>query len=110
MSKKIDKNRPYAEVHGVIGAVYEQDGIYYTANGEQSLLASPFAEEPPPVKDNSPWSTHFLEEVESPPHDAIKGGDEIETMHWRHLKTLVESYGGTWTNRSDALRFLKEGK
>ncbi len=105
--KILDKNRPYAEVHGMLGVAYEQDGLTFNRAGIQSV-ASEYVEEVRPPEDKS--VTHFMEEQASPPQDETAGGTSIETMHWRHLKTLVESYGGEWKNRQNAIEFLKGKK
>lgn len=110
MPKILDKSRPYAEVYGLSGVAYEQDGLTFNRSGKLSLPIS-HTEEVIPKEDKSLPPSYFTEEQPSPPQqDEISGGTSIETMHWKHLKTLVESYGGEWNNRQEAIVFLKRGK
>lgn len=103
----LDKSRPYAEIHGLPGVAYEQDGITFNRAGLAALEVL-YVEEIRLPEDKT--ILHFTEEQQSPPQDETSGGNSVETMHWKHLKTLVESYGGEWTNRQEAILFLKKGE
>lgn len=102
----LDFSKPYAEIHGLRGAVYEQNGLYYKSDGAPATGVASFVDEiivqddsvPPPIacyeQETLPASNH---------HDERN----LEDMHWRHLKPLVEIYGGEWTNKQDAIKFIK---
>lgn len=107
MPKTLDKSRPFAEVHGLPGVCYEQDGVTFNRAGIPAV-GVPYVEEIQPPEDKS--VVHSVEYQASPPQDEAGEGSTIEKMHWKHLKTLVESYGGEWTNRQDAIIFLKKGE
>lgn len=102
---KLDYSRPYAEVYGLPGVAFEQGGQYFNAIG---IHAQPVieAEEIPPPVDNEPLPYCTLIEQASEP----VAPSTLDTMHWRHLKALVESYGGAYTNKEEALSFLKGTK
>ena len=79
----LDFSSPYSEVFGVEGARFLQDGRLFRGNGRE-------------VGDNS---------IEPILDDKREPSDPSQ-MHWRSLKVLVESFGGTFTNKADAIKFL----
>ncbi len=105
----LDRSRPYAEVCGLPGAAFEQDGIMYKHDGS---LATPehIVEEPEPYNgpEINPPSVSCIE-AQSPPVD-VKDGQVLDDMHWRKLKILVESFDGTWTTRENAIKFIRGRK
>lgn len=47
------------------------------------------------------------------PYDPLTADDmltrvtsDVAQMHWQQLKVLVESYGGSWSGKEDAVQFL----
>ena len=99
--QELDDSRPYSEILGVVGVRFEQDGRYFNNAHHQvdwggNIIAyATVAPEndtidPPPVASGQT--------------DAPTGS--LSALHWRHLKAMVESYGGEWTNKVDAIRFL----
>ena len=108
-SKKIDWSKPYAELIGLPGASFEQDGIKFKANGMESDSVAPFVEEII-EEDNSelPYICCIPQETPSIEEKAIEeSGRDLESMHWRHLKALVECYGGEYEDKERAMEFLK---
>lgn len=105
----LDRSKPYAEVHGLPGVVFEQDSQYYDMVGN---IATPKnqIEEVEPVDDGLPLPYNYLTEQSTLPVEPQQKGDTLEDMHWRHLKALVESYGGEWNNKEKALEFLRGKK
>lgn len=83
---RLDFNRPHAELYGVPGATFEQNGRYFRSNGEP-VDAEPEAAGP---------------EAEQPAANSKSLGDLPD----RQLKVLVEQFGGEWTSRPQALQFL----
>jgi len=37
----------------------------------------------------------------------VEGNEELENLHWKKLKEMVESNGGTWVNKIEGIAFLK---
>ena len=109
MLRILDKNKPYAEIHGLPGAMYEQNGIMFKGDLTEALSTEPFLEEALPPEDISEPPVVFCIEQKTEPHD-FSDGKTIFDMHWKPLKLLVESYGGEWTNRASAIEFLKGRK
>ena len=86
---RFDVTMPYAEVCGVPGVSYEQNGVFYTVAGHE-------------VRDGVV--------VLAPDEPADAGPtSEFRGMHWKQLKALVESYGEDWTNKDNAVAFLERG-
>lgn len=78
----LDRARPYGEVCGGAARTYEQDGLAFDSRG---VLIG--------------------DEPEPPTAPAAPPG--VDRMSAEELRTLVEAYGGTYTTRVDAIRFLK---
>lgn len=108
MPLKLDKTKPYAEVCGLPGAVFEQNGVMFKTDGSVANDTAPIIEEiyvsEPEL---NPPSVSCIEQ-QSNPVDHYNG-QALEDLHWRKLKAIVEVYGGTWTNRADAIVFIKKG-
>lgn len=80
----LDRNRPYAEVFGELGVKWEQGGVLYDVSGKRVGGAEipTFAPEP----------------------EAAEGFDAMTTDQ---LKAQVAIYGGSWSGRAAAIKFLK---
>lgn len=103
----LDRSKPYSEVHGLPGAMFEQAGVLFKFNGAPAVDVAPFVEESiisEPYEINPPEVSCI--EQPSIPSD----GKTMEDMHWQHLRMLVESFGGTWSNRHDAIAFMNGKK
>lgn len=70
----------------------------------------PKVEEKPEEPKKLSFAEPEVEEKKAEP-EALKqdSGKKFKDMHWSHLKKLVESFGGTWKNTDEAIKFL-EGK
>lgn len=99
---QLNRNKPFAEVHGLPGAIYEQEGMYFNGNGDESSLRSIEEETSIISEEIIPPNPLSASEIMAPESDSGLG-----EMHWKHLKALVESYGGEWENKEKALIFLK---
>ena len=84
---RLDESQPYAEIHGGGVVRYEQNGRMFLPNGRE--VGAP---------------DDGLDDV---PAEAPAGASSYQSMHWKTLKAIVESYGGTWTNKEAAIRFLE---
>lgn len=93
----LDKSEPHSIVIGLPGVVFEQDGRYYRHNGDEvsedgALLA--------------------VSDIVLPEQIAPVLAEEAAPARRRgpvpnaELKQLVEQFGGTWTDRTDAIAFL----
>lgn len=100
----LDLSKPYSEVHGLPGAAYEQNGIVYNGAGK---VASPqeYEEDESVVDDSIPPAVCCYEQPTAP--NETSHDDSIQGMPTKHLKALVESFGGEWTGRKAALEFMK---
>lgn len=93
--------------------MYEQDGVLFKSNGIEAYSSDVehIIEEITSDDDNDPLPYVFCIDQKSESADPIEanlgGARELETMHWKHLKALVEVYGGTWENKDKAIAFLK---
>lgn len=87
---RFDPTQPYAEVIGIAGAKYEQNGRRFSPGGFEVLPDGRVVEDEP----------------ENAADEEAPEGEGFSGMHWRHLKAMVEAAGGEWTNKEDALRFL----
>lgn len=103
---RLDFSKPYAEVHGQLGAVYEQNGLLYRGDGSPATNLQDIPEEVFVKDDSIPPPVCVIESPSLPIESTERN---LQDMHWRHLKALVESFGGEWTNRLDAIKFM-EGK
>lgn len=107
MSKVLDKSKPFATVYGQPGVSYEQNGVLFNAGGnaveESTLIPCEEAPEVVPEDKNEPLVLTSVVDDKPRPDEALSLGQK----HWKHLKVMVEAYGGEWTTRADAVEFLK---
>lgn len=82
---RLDFSQPHAEVYGVPGTAFEQNGRYFRPNGDP-VVADTEAE-PAPVAESESKSVADLPD--------------------KQLKVLVEQFGGEWQGRARALAFLE---
>lgn len=107
----LDQSKPYAEVHGLPGAMYEQNGALFKGNGMEAFpsdvehIIDDIAIED--SNDPLPYLCCVEQSSESPVIVHAEEGRDLGNMHWRHLKALVEVYGETWENKEKAIAFLK---
>lgn len=110
----LDWTRSYAVISGLPGAAYEQDGRKFKTNGMEVLPSDlepiPDPEEVDDGPEINPPSVSCIE-IHTPESN---GADKpLAEMDWKHLKVLVESFGGEYKNKEQAVGFLsgkhKEG-
>lgn len=101
----LDFSKPYGEVHGLPGAMYEQGGQYFRGDGSPATAINPYKEESVVPDDSVPPPVACYEQPTVPQEVSADTG--IEGMHWKHLKALVESYGGQWTDKKTAVAFMR---
>lgn len=113
-----DPAKPFAEVFQAgRPPLYEQDGRLFDRGGKPLPSELPEVQ----IEDAAPPADE-QEAGELPSFTIVRGNDGegealpakpdeefpgLDKMHWTHLKVMVEQYGGTWTNKRDALKFLK---
>lgn len=109
----IDDTRPKAEVYGLPGVAYEQDGILYTSAGVEAMpedyAQAPEDEVPP----DDPYDPHIglvVIQGEGETSQASTVNDTFETMHHMQLKALMRTYGFDWTDRENAIHTLRNLK
>ena len=84
--KKLNKDLPYGLVSGLADHRYVQDGCKFNVQGEE--VGAP------------------QETVASPTPVVVKKTN-YQLMKNDTLKELIIDNGGVWTNRKDAIKFLK---
>ncbi len=89
---RLNRGEPYAQVAGIPGVAWQQGGRLFNPAGVE-------------VDENGDVLEGAREEPE--PIEASDDDVPLEDKHWKHLKALVEMYGGTWTNRAEAIAYLK---
>jgi hypothetical protein len=106
---RFDKNAPYELVGGLPGATYIQNGRYFNNGGaEVELYRSGEGTEARTLArtiQNSNPNLTVADEIELA--GTIDTPTSPKSMHWRHLKALVEGYGHVWKDRQTALLFLE---
>lgn len=99
MSSKLDKSRPYGVIRGQHPATYIQGGKYFLGNGTEYVSGKkPETKPVEPAKEPEPTA-----QAAAPAED----GEDLESLHWSQLRKMVEDAGGTWSNKTDAIAFLK---
>jgi hypothetical protein len=101
----LDRARPFAEVYGLPGAVFEQDGKFFRTDGSEAKSLGSYDEPTVSVSEEIIPAVTCIEQPSLPVE--MENGRNLEDMHWRHLKALIESFGGEWTTRKDAIEFMK---
>ena len=103
----LNRSRSYAEIIGLPGVAYEQDGRRFDSSGKEieALDFEPVEERAGKTPDDILPAVTVIE-AQTPPGQSDEG-KSLEKMHWRHLKAMVETYGGEWTNTRDAVTFLR---
>lgn len=106
--RTLDRSRPFSEVYGLIGVAYTQDDLNFNPGG---LEVNPLSFEriddeptPPSPRDDTPIFPAIVMSSNPTPEDREKG---LDAKHWKHLKVMVEAYGGEWTTREAAIEFLR---
>lgn len=105
---RLNRALPYDTVGGCPGVAYLQNGLYFTAGGQEAEIIhvdDGNGGKMPLGRAKVGADDDLVPPLENMPVDHAKPQDP-KTLHWRQLKALVEQYGGTWTNRDDALAFL----
>ena len=111
MGRTLDRTKDFAEVCGLPGVRYHQDGISFGGNEQEIDPAgvTPINHElpKPSGRDDTPIHVAVLQtEIK----EVDNATSSIENLEFSKLKKLVESYGGVFENRKQAIKFLKGGK
>ena len=105
----LNRALPFDVVGGCPGVAYQQNGSYFNNGGiEVEIVEVPNEDGTisPQGRVKVGATDDLMPTIENVPVDT-KIPQSPEIMHWRQLKCLVEQYGGTYTNRVDALMFLQ---
>jgi len=92
---KLNRAKPYAEVYGGAGVLYEQAGLLFLPNGRQVGDTSTDVEPEPNID-------MMLAKADS-------GECPVEELDETQLRALVESFGVEYQTRAQALAYLKDG-
>ncbi len=83
----------------------------FNGSGNESISVEHIIDEVVVKNFNDPMHTSFCIEQSSEPLVSVRQEEsqarDLDSMHWRHLKALVEVYGETWENKEKAIAFLK---
>jgi hypothetical protein len=97
---------PYAQVFGIGGVAWEQNGIHYTPRGEPVSVKTEFIRGETRDEDTTRYTVSAL------PVDAVSApaNDPLISKHWRELKALLEAQGHEWPGtKEDAVKLLRGG-
>lgn len=100
----LDRTKPYAEVYGLLGVAFEQNGVYFKGNGQVAVDPRSAFVEPDPIDHSS--DNDIIRPATEMPTEPPKGKG-MDQMDDKSLRTLLEAYGGEWTSRKDAIKFLR---
>jgi len=100
---------PYDIVGGCPGVAYKQNGHLFNNGGveveiETITNADGTTRSRGRIKLDA--TDDLMRSADTLPID-VEPVQDPATMHWRSLKFLVEQYGGTWTDRAAAVKFLE---
>lgn len=100
VNKKLDSSRPYAEVMGILGAAFEQDGAYYSHSGD-AVQAIEEYDDSEPLKAERDDTPIF-------PAEVTIGQKEEKTYYLSTaiLKAMLEQYGEKYESRAQAVAFI----
>lgn len=94
MVPRLDRTRPFDLVYSSdFGLRLAQDGKVFLPNGCEVGVEDTLPRDRPYDPFEGSITTHVV--------------SDIEHMQWQQLRVLVESYGGVWKNKDEALMFLK---
>ncbi len=103
---RFDPNEPFGEVFGIPGVKYTQHNRLYGLNGHEVRVV-----DEPPDAESGEVRRHAeaidLDDGEVLVKPEATSSNDFESMHWTALKAMVESYGGEWSNKADAIKFLR---
>lgn len=104
--RQLDRSRPYGVITGLLGARFEQDNFLFNSAGSEVAPENTIEDIQPEIQPDIEDAVDIKPAAvaETRPEKEIKS---FEDMHWKHLKPLVESYGGEWTTKDDAIKFLR---
>lgn len=116
--RTIDDTRPKAEVYGMSGAAFEQDGVFYSSAGLEIFpeeRQEPPEEEILPENPNDPNIGYTVVSSE-PVVDLTPDGEPVVTdstyagMHHMKLRAMLKIYDVEWTDRDSAIAYLSGKK
>lgn len=104
--RQLDRSRPHGVITGLLGARFEQDNILFNSAGTEvspDQVHEDMIEEPQPKEEEAQADIKPATIAEPSPEPEAKS---FEEMHWKQLKVMVETYGGEFTNKEEAIKFL----
>jgi len=106
---KLNREKPYGEVFGLTDARYYQNGKYFNAAGdevtEDGELVRPSKKSP-----TIPAGSGAEVTQKGEPVTEAEPADDLESLPWIKLQELVNTAGGTYKNKKQAVEFLRSLK
>ena len=105
---RLNRALPFELVGGCPGVAFQQNGLSFNAGGQEVeivQISDGNGGQKPVGRVKVDATDDLCPTPENMPVDTTRPPD-IKSLHWRQLKALVEQYGGVWTDRADALKFL----
>ena len=107
---KFDPKQSFAEVWGIPGVAFSQNGHSFNGRGELITDASqtfPLQEvnKDPTPDDGTVPKCYVQEDNLSPSNENVK--ENLDTMHWKKLQVMLSIYGEEYKDRPSAIAFLK---
>ena len=96
---RFNPNRHFAEVYGLPGVAYQQDGRYFLKNGD-------LAQHPEAAEEDAAPPEPMPVAVAAPEPEAIKSPGRPTRAEEAALKLQMEAYGEEWQGVPHARKFL----
>lgn len=100
---RLDFSQPYGELSGPPGAAFEQNGRYFRRDGREVAIIKAVNDDGEEITVAQLIDGDGAVEYAPP-------ADELDSMHWKHLKALLESFGVEYENKEQALAFLRANR
>lgn len=103
----LDRKRPYEQVFGIPGVTFSQDGRVFNSSGHPVTYRW---EDTGEMDRSGDPISRCVVELDREPAPVVKAGSatsDLEQMHWKTLKVILDQYGEPFTSRENAIAFLK---
>jgi hypothetical protein len=116
--KRLEKQRPYGKVSGLIGVAFEQDGCFFTPHGFACDDHGKPLEDPDPAPATTHTETPQEADMPQPPsgdepvvtrpapEPILQRRERLEKLGWHTVKKLVEHNGGEYHGKGEGIDFL----